>query len=119
VNNKKGGKTPFFSYTSGCRGKGLWEYVQYNTLILNNLFVNVRIGVACMPTYAHILTHHYIQLYNTIYIALNSIYMNNTNLSPIEAYMLSIRDADTFVASLGPEIKEEDNSWIYEYEFPQ
>jgi len=45
--------------------------------------------------------------------------MNNTNLSPIEAYMLSIRDADTFVASLGPEIKEEDNSWIYEYEFPQ
>jgi hypothetical protein len=46
--------------------------------------------------------------------------MDNKNLSPIEAFMLSIQDADTFIASLGPEIKEEeDNSWIYEYEFPQ
>jgi len=37
VNNKKGDKTPFFSYTGGCRGKGLWEYI-HNTITY--LYVN-------------------------------------------------------------------------------
>ena len=47
--------------------------------------------------------------------------MDNTNLSPIEVFMLSIQDADTFIAALGPDLnkeQEEDNSWIYDYNFP-
>jgi hypothetical protein len=39
--------------------------------------MNVRVGVYSLPTYYHIFTHYSFTLYNTIYIALNSIYMYN------------------------------------------